>query len=208
MRDGVKERGSLVARHDFDLLPDTADIDVRTAEYGELPLLAEMAHRLIPGIQLSEAGLARYFTFDPECILTFSRQDKLLGAISFLYLNDRGHDALLLDEICLTEPEIEFLAAPGEEVSATYIWACAIIGRGISGYGKVAAHLRKPRYINADVFAQPSTRAGRDWLAATGFKQTQSFQPDLWSYERSWNRLPISMSASGVSTRSYADARR
>lgn len=208
MRDSVKERGSLVARHDFDLLPDTADVEVRYAKYGELPLLAEMAHRLIPGIQLSAAGLGRYFTFDPECILTFGRQDKLLGAISFLYLNDRGHDALLLDEISLTQPEIEFLAAPGEEVSATYIWACAITGRGISGYGKVAAHLRRPRYVNADVFAQPSTRAGRDWLAATGFRQTQSFQPDLWSYERSWNRLPIPMPASDLSTRSYADGRR
>jgi hypothetical protein len=207
MRDSLKERVSLVARHDFDLLPDTADVEVRCARYAELPALAEMAHRLIPGIQLSEAGLARYFTFDPECILAFCRQDRLLGAIAFLYLNERGHDALLLDDICLTQPEIEYLAAPGEEVSATYIWACAITGRGISGYGKVAAHLRKPRYVNADVFAQPSTKAGRDWLVATGFNQTQSFQPDLWSYERSWNRLPIPMSASGVSRRSYADGR-
>jgi hypothetical protein len=208
MRDGVKGRGALVARHDFDLLPDTADVEVRCAKYGELPQLAEMAHRLIPGIELSEAGLARYFTFDPECILTFGRHDNLLGGIAFLYLNERGHDALLLDDICLTAPEIEYLAVPDEEVSATYIWACALTGRGISGFGKVAAHLRKPRYVNADVFAQPSTKAGRDWLAAMDFRETQSFQPDLWTYERSWNRLPIPVSVSGISTRSYADGRR
>ena len=113
-----------------------------------------MAHRLVPGVELSAEGLASYFAFDPETILTFSRKGRMLGAIALLYLNDRGHDALLLDEICLTRPEGKYLAAAGEDVSATYIWACAILGRGISGYGKVAAHLRKPRYVNADVFAQ------------------------------------------------------
>jgi hypothetical protein len=207
MRDLAKERGSLVGRHDFDSLPTDADIEVRSARYSELPLLADMAHRLVPGVQMSGDVLGRYFAFDPETILTFSRQDRLLGAIAFLYLNDRGHDALLLDDICLTQPEPEFLAASGEEVSATYIWACAITGRGISGYGKVAAHLRKPRYVNADVFAQPSTKAGRDWLVATCFEQTQSFQPDLWCYRRAWNRLPAPMPASIVPAGRYADAR-
>jgi hypothetical protein len=207
MPDLIKERGSFVARHDFDLLPTDADVEVRTARYSELPDLADMAHRLVPGVEMSADMLANYVAFDPETILTFSRQDKLLGAIAFLYLNERGHDALLLDEICLTRPEPEFLAARGEDVSATYIWACAITGRGISGYGKVAEHLRKPRYVNADVFAQPSTKAGRDWLAATCFKPIPSFQPNLWCYERSWNHLPIHMAASIIPARSYADAR-
>jgi hypothetical protein len=166
-----------------------------------------MAHRLVPGVKMSSDTLGNYFTFDPESILTFSRKGSLLGAIAFLYLNDRGHDALLLDEICLTRPEVEFLAAPGEVVSATYIWACAITGRGISGYGKVAEHLRQPRYADADVFAQPSTKAGRDWLIATCFEPIPSFQPDLWCYERSWNHLPISVPPSTIATGSYADAR-
>ena len=207
MRDLIKERGSLVGRHDFDSLATHGDTDVRCARHAELPELADMAHRLVPGVQMSADVLASYFAFDPETILTFSRHGKLLGAIAFLYLNERGHDALLLDDMCLTKPEPEFLAGPGEDVSATFIWACAITGRGISGYGKVAAHLRKPRYVNADVFAQPSTKAGRDWLVATCFTPTQSFQPDLWCYQRSWNRLPISTPASTLSTRSYADAR-
>lgn len=207
MRDLLKERGSLVGRHDFDALPTDSDIEVRPARSPELPRLAEMAHRLVPGVEMSADVLARYFAFDPETILTFGRQDRLLGAIAFLYLNDRGHDALLLDDICLTRPEPEFLAAPGEEVSATYIWACAITGRGISGYGKVAAHLRQQRYGNADVFAQPSTKAGRDWLIATCFTPMQSFQPDLWCYQRAWNRVPIAMPASIITARSYAHAR-
>jgi hypothetical protein len=207
MRNSVKKRGSLVGRHDFDSLSTDADVEVRCARYAELPHLAEMAHRLVPGVEMSADTLGNYFTFDPESILTFGRNGRLLGAIAFLYLNDRGHDALLLDEICLTNPEIEFLAVAGEAVSATYIWACAITGRGISGYGKVAEHLRRPRYANADVFAQPSTQAGRDWLIATCFEPISSFQPDLWCYERSWNRLPISVPSSRIASGSYADAR-
>jgi hypothetical protein len=206
MRNPGKERASLVARHDFDSLSISSEIEVRVARSSEISALADMAHRLVPGVQITEPSLRRYFVFDPECILTFRRHERLLGAIAFLYLNSRGHDALLLDEISLAHPDIGLLAGSNEEVSATYIWAIAAAGRGIAGLGKAAAHLRTPRYVNADCFAQPSTAAGRDLLTATGFKQVPSFQPDLWCYERPWNRLPSNASAV-KSTRSFADAR-
>jgi hypothetical protein len=156
---------------------------------------------------MKESMLGKYLAFDPECILTFSRHERLLGAIAFLFLNGRGHDALILDEISLTHPEFGLLARRDEAASAIYIWAIAATGRGIAGYGKIAAHLRTPRYVNANCFAQPSTKAGRDWLIATCFKQIPSFQRDLWCYERPWNRLPPYMPARNVSARSFADAR-
>jgi len=206
MRSPVKERGSLVARHDFDSLSTDSAIEVRAARCSELSILADMAHRTVPGVQIAEPTLRKYLSFDPECILTFSRQERLLGAIAFLYLNSRGHDALMLGGISLTHPDIGLLAERNDEVSATYIWAIAATGRGIAGLGKAAAHLRTPRYVGADCFAQPSTAAGRDLLTATGFKQIPSFQPDLWRYERPWNRLP-SNAPEVTSTRSFADAR-
>ena len=206
MRSPVKERASFAARHDFDSLSTDSEIEVRVARSFELSILADMAHRMVPGVQITEPILKKYLAFDPECILTFSRRDRLLGAISFLYLNSRGHDALILDKISLTHPDIGLLAGRNDEVSATYIWAIAATGRGIAGLGKAAAHLRTPRYVGADCFAQPSTAAGRDLLTATGFKQIPSFQPDLWCYERPWNRLPSNASAV-KSTRSFADAR-
>ena len=207
MRDPVKERASLAARHDFDSLSTSSDIEVRFAQHSEIPVLADMAHRMVPGVQITAPILNRYLAFDPECILTFNRRERLLGAIAFLYLNSRGHDALILDEIYLTQPDIGLLARSGEEVSAIYLWALAATGRGIAGTGKVAAHLRTPRYVNANCFAQPSTKAGRDWLISACFKQIPSFQPDLWCYERPWNRLPPNNPASNVSARSFADAR-
>jgi hypothetical protein len=207
MRAWLKERPSWAARHDFDSLPTESDVEVRPASPAELSTLAEMAHRLVPGVQITGSTLSEYAIFDPECILTFSRQEKMLGGIAFLYLNSRGHDALILDEMSLTRPNKDLLARKDEEVSAVYIWALATVGRGIAGYGKVAAHLRKPRYIDADCFAQPSTKAGRDFLIATCFKQIPSFQRDLWTYERPWNRFPRYMPAFTIPTRSFADAR-
>jgi hypothetical protein len=207
MRNLVMERASFATRHDFDSLSTNSDIEVRPARYSELSILADVAHRLVPGVQITAPILGGYSAFDPECILTFSRREQLLGGIAFLYLNSRGHDALILDEISLTHPDIRLLARRDEEVSAIYIWAVAATGRGIAGYGKVAAHLRTPRYVNANCFAQPSTKAGRDWLISTCFKQIPSFQRDLWCYERPWNHLPSSMPTSNIPARSFADAR-
>jgi hypothetical protein len=206
MRNPVKERASLVARHDFDSLSSHSAIEVRAARYDELATLTDMARRLVPGVQITEPALRSYLAFDPECILSFSHTERLLGAIAFLYLNKRGHEALICGEISLTRPDVALLAGSDDKVSATYIWAIAATGRGIGGLGKAAMHLRAPRYAGADCFAQPSTAAGRDLLIATGFKQITSFQPDLWCYQRPWNRVPSNASAAR-STRSFADAR-
>ena len=201
------ERVSLAARHDFDALPLSSEVEVQCARFSEIAVLSGMAHRLVPGVRIGAAELAKYFAFDPESLLTFSRKGQLLGGMAFLFLNDRGHDALLLDEISLTAPQTDYLAVAGEEVSAIYIWAIAATGRGIAGLGKAAAHLRQTRFRNADCYAHPSTVAGRAIMKATGFVPVPSFQPDLWCYERPWNRQPLRMPGATIQPRSFADAR-
>jgi hypothetical protein len=201
------ERGSFAARHDFDALPLSSEVDVRCAQFSEIAVLSEMARQLVPGVQIGTAELAKYFTFDPQSILTFSRKGNLLGGMAFLFLNERGHDALLLDEICLTAPERRYLAAADADVSAIYIWAIAATGRGIAGLGKASAHLRQVRFRGADCYAQPSTVAGREIMKATGFEPIASFQPDLWCYERPWHRQPMRMPGAIIQARSFADAR-
>ena len=201
------ERGSFAARHDFDALPLSPEVDVRCAQFSEITALAEMARRLVPGVQIGAGGLTKYLAFDPASILTFTRNGNLLGGMAFLFLNNRGHDALLLDDICLTAPETRYLASANEDVSAIYIWAIATTGRGIAGLGKAAAHLRQIRFRDADCYAQPSTVAGREIMRATGFEPISSFQPDLWCYERPWHRRPMRMSGATIQARSFADAR-
>jgi hypothetical protein len=202
------ERVSLTnKRHDFDSLSTNTAIEVRTAHSREISAIADMATQMVPGVQIGEQALRRHFDFDSECILTFGRHGKLLGGMAFLYLNGRGHDALISGELQPSHPDFAFFARSDEPVSATYIWAIGATGRGIAGLGKAAAHLRKSRYVNADCFAQPSTPAGRGLMIATGFIQIPSFQPDLWCYQRPWKRLPKSEPSSNFSARSFEDAR-
>src|SRR5258707_2218019 len=106
MRNPVKERVSLITKHDFDSLPSDSDIEVRPARHSELSIVADMGRRLVPGVQISERMLGEYVTFDSECILTFGRHAKVLGAIAVLDLNSRGHDAMMLGEISLAQPDI------------------------------------------------------------------------------------------------------
>ena len=206
MQKVFRGSGDLAARHELDRLSPTSAINVSLATPRQLADLVTIAKREIPGVNASEAALAQFLYVDPESIFAFERAGKLLGGIAFLYLNCRGHDALLLDDIDLKSPSREFLARPDEEVSAIYVWALAGYGRAVVGLGNVAEHLRKPRFITADYFAQPSTAAGRDLLIAIGFTPMPSFQHDLWRYQRPWNRLPP-MPASNFSARSIADAR-
>jgi hypothetical protein len=204
-------RGSadFAGRHELDRLATTNAITAGPATFEQLTDLAAIAKKEIPGVNASEAGLVQFLRDDPESIFALQRDGSLLGGIALLYLNCRGHDALLLDEIDLKNPSREYLARPGEDVSAIYVWALAGYGRAAIGLGNVAEYLRRPRFASADYFAQPSSTAGRDLLKALGFRPIPSFQPDLWYYERPWNRLSSTMAAPSVSIRirSHADAR-
>ncbi|MEI9923375.1 MAG: hypothetical protein WDN50_07450 [Bradyrhizobium sp.] len=207
MQDPSLERGTFAARHDFDALPRSAEIEVRPTRRCELSALADMANRLVPGVRITEPDLERYFAFDPGSILTFSRRKKLLGAVAFLYLNSRGHDALILDEMNLTHPDLGLLACHADEVSAIYVWAIAGQGRAMAGLGNVSTYLSEPRLAPADLYAQPSSVDGRNLMVALGFEPTPSYQRELWRYQRPWNRPLPHIPASNVAARSFADAR-
>lgn len=201
------ERPCFVARHDFDSLSTASRIEVQPAQHVEIPAIAVMACSMVPGVQISEQGLLQHYLHDDECILMFVQGGRLLGGMAFLYLNERGHDALVSGELSPSHPDFSLLAKPAEPVAAIYIWAIGATGRGIAGLGKMSAFLRKPRYVNANCFAQPSTGAGRDLMIATGFRPIASCQPDLWCYERPWKRLPAALGASNFTQGSISDAR-
>lgn len=208
MQKMFRESGdSTVVRHELDRLSPSSAISVGLATRRHLPELVAIARREIPGVNATEQGLALFLQQDPESVFVFERGGNLLGGIAFLYLNCRGHDALLLDAIDLKHPDRAFLARAGEEASAIYVWALAAFGRAVVGLGNVAEYLRGSRFFGADYFAQPATTAGRDLLIAIGFEPVSSFQPELWSYVRPWHRLPPNIGGSNVSARSFADAR-
>src|SRR5258708_8271688 len=172
-------RGSrdLGVRHELDGLSPTSAVTVSLATPAQLSDLVAIARREIPGVSVSEAGLLQFLRSDPESIFAFERAGKLLGGIAFLYLNCRGQGALLRDGIDLKNPSHELLARPDEGVSAIYVWALTCHGRAVAGLANVAAYLRKPRFINADYFAQPATTAGRGLLFPTSVPPRSTCQP-------------------------------
>jgi hypothetical protein len=201
------ERPCFAARHDFDALPTTGKVEVRPAGHLEIPVISAMARSMVPGVQVGEQGLLQHYLHDDESILVFAHEGRLLGGMAFLYLGERGHEALMSGALTPTHPDFGLLARRDEQVAAIYIWGMGAIGRGIAGLGKMSAFLRQPRYVNANCFAQPSTAAGRELMIATGFRPIASSQPDLWCYERPWKRLPASVAATSFSGGSVSDAR-
>jgi len=205
MQIATQGSGDYSPRHELDRLPPSTAVDAGPARLDELDQLAAIARREIPGVNAS-AGLAQCLRADPESIFSFRRAGKVIGGIAFLHLNDRGHDALLLDTIDLKHPESCYLARANENVSAIYVWALAGYGRAVLGLGSVAAHLRSSRFMDADYYAQPSSKDGRALLIALGFRPMQSFQPELWCYQRPRRRAQ-GLGASNLAGGRTSDAR-
>ena len=205
MQIATQGSGDYSPRHELDRLVPSAVIDAGPARQDELAQLAAIARREIPGVNAS-AELAQCLEADPESIFSFRRAGTVVGGIAFLFLNDSGHDALLLDNIDLKNPQTACLARPDEPVAAIYVWALAGHGRAVLGLGSVAARLRASRFMAADYYAQPSSKDGRDLLIALGFSPMQSRRPDLWCYQRPWHRLH-GIAALNLATGRAIDAR-
>ena len=174
-------------RHDFDALRPVAGIETYPTKRSEIPALAALAREMVPGVQLKAAELAAYCRFNRRTAFTFARNGHLLGGIAFLFLNDAGLDALILDEIDLRQPEQRYLAATDDVPAAIYWWALAAKGRGIGGLGQIARLFGSPQYSQVDFYAQPSSREGTRMATALGFERVPSWQPDLWTYCRTAN---------------------
>lgn len=187
MQIATQGSGDYSPRHELDRLPSSTVVDASPARLDELDQLAAIARREIPGVNAS-AGLAQCLRADPESIFSFHRAGKVIGGIAFLHFNHSGHDALLRDTIDLKHPESCYLARADESVAAIYVWALAGYGRAVLGLGRVASHLRSSRFMDADYYARPSSKDGRELVIALGFRPIQSFQPDLWCYQRPWHR--------------------
>jgi hypothetical protein len=177
-----------VAHHDFDNLESVSGIEAYPARNAEIAALATLARATVPGVTLSDDDLAAYCRINPNTAFTFARNGQLLGGIAFLYLNDDGLDALILDAIDLRRPQLRLLAQPDEVPAAIYWWALAAKGRGIGGLGEIARVFASPQYRHADFYTQPSSEDGRRIVSALGFERMPSWQADLRIYRRAANR--------------------
>ena len=209
MRNPGMERVSLAnKRHDFNSLSTDTAIDVRPAQSsGNSRYCRHGDADGSRGFRSGNRRCAGISTSIRSASWSSPSAENCSVAWPFSISTAAATTRSISGEFQPSRPDFGFFAGCDEPVSASYIWAIGATGRGIAGLGKAAAHLRKPRYVNADCFAQPSTAAGRDLMIATGFIQIPSFQPDLWCYQRPWKRLQKPMPSSNPSARSFEDAR-
>src|SRR5471032_1235814 len=107
-----------VAKHLLMFRPDDQVLEVLMAK----------ARLVIPGLAAT-ADVQKILHFNPDCMFAVARKSKFdpaapagEGFIAMLPLNDRGLQALALDALNTANPDIKFLARPGERPAGIYMW--------------------------------------------------------------------------------------
>ena len=193
MRSQSSQRDALAPLPEFDFLLPVSTLEVRPARESELEFLARLAGTAIPGVKASAEYLEMLQSRDPESFFSFLRDGKLIGGCAFLYLNYRGHDALVLDDLNVSRPDVDHLAAASESPEAIYLWAIA--GAGRTALGSISARLAAARYRSAGIFTRPVTERGRALFTSLGFEPASSWSADLWMYQRRFDQLALDQAA-------------
>ncbi|MGH9865337.1 MAG: hypothetical protein ACRD4H_07975, partial [Candidatus Acidiferrales bacterium] len=171
-------------QRDLDHLPFSRHYFVRIAEDKEIPELAALAERHIPGI-VNGCEIARKVHLHHQgSVFTVVRDERIVGAVAFLYLNSAGLAELRSGTFSYRAPEVEVLTLPWEPAAAIYLWAICLPAGTIGAMGNVMRWLQRPLYRQADIFARPVTIGGMRFMRGTGFVGSAFRTPDLWIYQR------------------------
>ncbi len=168
-------------------------LNVRPALGAEIASLSRMARSAIPGAEVDDTYLEVLRNRDPSSVFSFLRAGELVGGCAFLYLNYRGHDALVLDCLDVHHPRLDHLASADECPDALYLWAIA--GAGRSALGPISALFAGARYRTADLYTRPVTDKGQQLFTSLGFEPACSWSSNLWIYRRLANRPALDKAA-------------
>ncbi len=168
----------------LDHLPLTRRYAVRIADEKELPELAALAERHIPGIANRCESARLVHSHHRGSVLAVVREERIVGAAALLYLNCAGLAQLRSGTFSYGAPKVDVLAPPGESPAAIYFWALCLPAVTIGAMGNVMRWLQRPLYRQADIFARPGTIGGVRFMRDTGFVVSAFRTPDLWIYQR------------------------
>jgi hypothetical protein len=165
----------------LDHQPLTRRYAVRIAGDKELPELAALAERHIPGITNACETARLLHLHHRGSVLAAVRGERIVGGAAFLYLNSAGLGQLQSGFPHGT-PEVEVLTLPGEPPAAICAWVLCLPAVTIGAIGNIMAWLQRPLYRQADIFAGPGTPGGMRFRQDVGF--VESGMPGLWVYRR------------------------
>jgi hypothetical protein len=158
---------------------------VSPAAIDDLPVLMEMTSRHIPRLLGAYVDAHRVHAFSSS-ILAIRDRRGLAGSFAFLFLNQRGFDALLAGTFPIESPDTDLLARANEKAAALYAWAMCLPGPLVAAMGNVMEFVRRPLYAEADMYARPGTLKGGRFMIKTGFHPLGDAEmpSTLWVYRR------------------------
>jgi len=168
----------------LDYLPLAWRYAVRIADDKELPELAALAERHIPGITNACEPARQVHLHHRGSVLAVVRDEQIVGVAACLYLNSTGLAQLRSGTFSYCAPNAGVLTLPGEPTAAIYAWALCLPAATIGAIGNVMHWLQRPLYRQADIFARPGTIGGMRFMRDTGFVASAFCTPDLWIYQR------------------------
>lgn len=168
-----------------DMFPEDTTILVRSPNIEELSDLRTQAFLAIKAELASTDQIAAVLSRDSRTIWAFERDGLLVGGFAMLFLSRSGVAALHAATFNFQAPSHHLLVSKDETPAGIYWWA--LWGRGVmrGAFGRIAALLRQPELLHADLWAVPFTESGLHFMTNLGFSPFSCAQPGLLRYSRS-----------------------
>ena len=118
----------------------------------EVESLMARARLAVPGLAAT-SDVMRIVRHNPDCMFALARKSKFSpesvngeGFIAMLPLTKLGLQLLGLDALNTTNPDVRFIAKPGERPAGIYIWCLLAPGPLAAGVALFMQHIASPPY--------------------------------------------------------------
>ena len=155
---------SRVARHLLLFYPGEALVESLMAK----------ARLAIPGLAAT-ADILRVLRHNPNCMFAIARKAKFNprtpsaeGFIAILPLNAKGLHLLALDTLNRTNPDIRYIAKPGERPAGIYMWCVFAPGPLAAGMALFMQEMATSQYAGVNLYSRPNTDIGRRFNRGLG----------------------------------------
>jgi predicted GNAT family N-acyltransferase len=156
--------------------------------------LMAKARLSIPGLAAT-ADVQRVLRHNPDCMFAVARKSKFItdgpvgeGFIAILPLNSLGLQLLALDALNTGNPDVKFLAKPGERAAGIYMWGVFAPGALAAGMALFMEKIASPQYAGVNLYSRPNTEVGRKFNEVLGLTHGTTVSgidaPHLWVFPR------------------------
>jgi predicted GNAT family N-acyltransferase len=152
------------------------------------------ARQTIPSMARTEDVL-RVLQHNPECMFAVARKSRFKpeapageGFIAVLPLTELGLQLLALDALNTGNPDVKFVAKPGERPAGIYMWAVFAPGPLAGGMALFMDRINTPQYSGVNLYSRPNTEVGRKFNEVLGLTHGihvgKTWAPHLWMFPR------------------------